>query len=840
MSFTDNYDTFLWAKSDPFVSLYTHMLCVGICAQELILAPSSECYLSFLKDSFGYDSGQVKNIIGYVCSLHDIGKAHPLFQRKAEKQYEQWKKGGFGSLFQNEIEIEPFRHEYYSGKILKRIWAESDIDPDASELFASIIELHHQKRKPRRIKEPKATEWSFIQRQLECRMSDFFLNNTDLIFPHNTDATGMLITGILIIADWIASSSFFDLVEGKTNDEIRKHSRTVIERLGLISDGTKLKCGSFQETWPDIDEPRPIQQVCEDLDPSAILTIIEAPMGEGKTEAALFFAARVSQYYRKRGFYMALPTQATSDQMHQRINGLLNAHGIREARLLHGNAKLFEEVDHFQTEDDTEAMKWMRPLRMGLLEENGVGTVDQVMAAVLLSRFSMIRFVGLENKVLIIDEIHAYDMYMSEIIGKLLEWCRALQIPVILLSATLQDSQKQRYLKCFAAKSVDTSKGYPLLTQVLPEGDLIEKEARASSIKEIVFISERIGYDPETIADRAMEKVAYGGCIALIMNTVKHAQEVFLACKLIKPEDVELILFHGRFPVGRRKEIESICVRKFGKKRDERPLKGILIATQVVEQSIDLDFDCMFSEIAPIDLLLQRAGRVHRHTCNARPEKMVRPEIVVLLPNELDTNDIKKRFGSSGVIYEPFVLSNTESIIGNGLKIELPNDVRDIIEKAYNSVTAENIKAHFSMMLEQGSMKNKADACIYTDPKEDTFFPIERPFPFILAATDDGYDGNAETATRLGNDQIRIAFCSEDQFKAVKNETDTLEMDRSIYLNSVSVRIYPGDIDEAKAIKAQKGMLRGIYLVNGERYSELGNYRLYNDIDLGVRWEVME
>lgn len=840
-SLTEKYDEYLWAKSDPFVSLSTHMLCVGICAQVFISASSSAGTLAFLKESFGYSAEQVNNIIGYICSLHDIGKAHPLFQMEVEKQYTKWKEAGFGELFQNEIRTGLFRHEYYSGKILKRIWEDAGIDEETSTLFASIIELHHQKHRPKRIKDPKkAKEWGMIHKQLEGSMSDAFLKGTRLIRPKNVDATCMLITSILILADWIASSSFFDGIEGKTCEEIQAHSRIVIERLGLTSDETKIKCGSFQETWPNIDAPRPVQLVCEELDPSALLTIIEAPMGEGKTEAALFYAARTCEYYNKSGLYMALPTQATSNQIHQRINGLLASHGIHGARLLHGTANLFEKVDHFQTEDDFEAMKWMRPLRMGLLAENGVGTVDQIMAAVLLSRFSMIRFAGLENKVLIIDEIHAYDMYMSEIIEKLLRWCRAMNIPVLLLSATLQESQKKRYLNCFAAKTMDTSKSYPLLTQVLPKGDLIEKEAQASSVKEIEFTAERTGYDSDMIAAMAMEKVAEGGCIALILNTVKHAQEVFIACQRAKSEDVDIMLFHGRFPIGRRKDIESVCVRKFGKERDQRPSKAILVATQVVEQSIDLDFDGMITEIAPIDLLLQRSGRVHRHPCNARPEKMSHPQIAVLLPDGTETSDIKARFGSSGVIYEPFILSNTEAIIDSGLKMEIPNDVRAVIEKAYNNVTAENIQSHLSMLMEQGLMKNKADACIYTEPQEDTFFPIERPFPFTYTSNDDGFEETVEASTRLGNDQIRIAFCSKEEYEAVKNGTDNINTDRSIYMNSVSVLLHPSRIEDPNVLKVRKGMLRGMYLLDGEEYAVMNNYKIHNDTDLGVSWEVME
>ena len=142
------------------------------------------------------------------------------------------------------------------------------------------------------------------------------------------------------------------------------------------------------------------------------------------------------------------------------------------ARLLHGTAFLTQQLpDTFATEDEAIAAKWIRPSRMGFLSANAVGTIDQAMATVLSTKFSSIRLAGLSNKVLIIDEIHAYDMYMSQIIEILLRWCYGCGIPVILLSATLQMSQKQRYLACFGMDSdVLLADSYPLLTQVLPNG----------------------------------------------------------------------------------------------------------------------------------------------------------------------------------------------------------------------------------------------------------------------------------------------------------------------------------------------------------------------------------
>lgn len=200
------------------------------------------------------------------------------------------------------------------------------------------------------------------------------------------------------------------------------------------------------------------------------------------------------------------------------------------------------------------------------------------------------------------------------------------------------------------------------------------------------------------IAARAISLTEHGGCVCVLMNTVKAAQEVYriLQTKLgdlgLLAGDVTTLLFHARFTVGRRNEIEQQCLRLFGRDAgDHRPNRAILVATQVVEQSLDLDFDTMISELAPIDLLLQRAGRVHRHRERKRPEGLEEPVIHVLVPNETASEDVNERYGLS--VYDSFLLYNTEQLLGKGVSVSVPKDVRGVIGQVYDHISPQAEKA---------------------------------------------------------------------------------------------------------------------------------------------------
>lgn len=427
----------LWAKTDPYKQLLPHMIDTGCCAKAYLESPASSALLSFFMAQWNCDEESAIAFVSYLVAIHDIGKATPQFQMQSEEQYQQLKKTALEAILPG-MQLPRVRHEYLSGQITKRVWRNQGVNGRVRDAYSCILTLHHQKPDESDRIKPKMHEcWQQIQDEIETRIRTIFNFTKDLPVSAELDPVCMLLTGILILCDWVASSGPFDSIPeitGNYYDRSYSIAKTALKRYGLIENHrrTESVC-SFQSLWPEIKNPRDIQSKCETLNTKAPLTIIEAPMGEGKTEAALYTAVCAAQELQKRGIYVALPTQATSNQMYGRFIHMLDTNGGGNTRLLHGTAFLMQgETDNIQSEDAAEAEKWLGSARMGLLDENGVGTVDQAMGAVLLARFSVLRLLGLANKALIIDELHAYDAYMSEIIESLLRWCKSLSIPVVL------------------------------------------------------------------------------------------------------------------------------------------------------------------------------------------------------------------------------------------------------------------------------------------------------------------------------------------------------------------------------------------------------------------------
>ena len=222
---------------------------------------------------------------------------------------------------------------------------------------------------------------------------------------------------------------------------------------------------------------------------------------------------------------MGLPTAATSNQMLGRVRGLLEMHQLGDVRLLHSMAWLVDDKtptqQQFNVEDVQSVEDWLRPLRRGLLSENAVGTVDQAMAAALRIKYGFLRLIGLAQKVLIIDEIHAYDIYMSTIIARLLEWCHVLDIPVIMLSATLQETQKREYIRQYGVGECTFDTAYPLITQVIGNGHVEQIPVSKTHMHAaLLFQPIRIGGAIPKTADLVQQRARNGGCICAMMNTV--------------------------------------------------------------------------------------------------------------------------------------------------------------------------------------------------------------------------------------------------------------------------------------------------------------------------------
>lgn len=758
-----DYDQWLWGKSAPFCSLSRHMIAVGACVMEYLGAESSKGIVMRLSEWMGLGEYETIHTCSYIASTHDIGKANPGFQP-------------YSGVSEGAYRVLNYRHEQYGAMRLKELWKRRSWSRRQISLLTAVIRVHHQGKGMGDSEKPVSAEWMALQDSLGARMWELFKPIDKLPPFENADALGVLLSAVLILCDWVASSEGFgaealpELEDAELLSALRVRARQVLRQYGLIGGEACAypRKPSFSAMFPaiPIHGMRPLQSACETVgDCPAMLTIIEAPMGEGKTEAALYLAGRLCETFEKRGIYMALPTAATSNQMVDRVRHMLEAHQSGKARLLHSMAWLIDDrslpAEVFETDDAPSAEDWLRPLRRGMLSENAVGTVDQAMAAALRIKYGFLRLAGLENKVLIIDEIHAYDLFMSTIIARLLEWCRALRIPVILLSATMQAQQKKKYLACYGIRDVKTEEAYPLITQVSEAGQVRETKIIDVYMKgSFRFIPRPLGSDPAAVAGYAIGRASGGGCICVMLNTVRQAQAVYRELK--RRGETQVMLFHARFTAKRRAEIEAQCIKVFGK-GGARPERMILVCTQVVEQSLDVDFDAMITQLAPMDLLLQRSGRVHRHGDNRRPAGMERPEIDVIVPESGSTMDVDKRFRQIGGVYRPSVMKSTEQLLGQGRMVSVPEDVRMCVEEAYKDISDQEPNEAIQEMMKDMYSVTSAEGVLLVSPETDEFFAETPSVANSLSLTDSNEDTFLHSArTRESDNSQRFAFLPKD------------------------------------------------------------------------------
>jgi len=663
--------------------------------------------------------------LAYLAALHDIGKADPHFQNKHLRQAERLRR----LAIPLPDDLTTFRHEARTASWMQaHLLDRQGWSQEIACVISQAVHGHHGNFHTSEDDEAKAQPqrfawWAQVRDTLARSLWDLLK-----LFPWQPEivcslsAFGVRFSGLVVLSDWIASNDrlyrYLQFAATHNPAEYLEAARTeairVVGELGF----TRLRSLSidypftFHNCWPACATLRPSQQTLQELlttqPPAPGLAIIEAPMGEGKTEAAIYLAEYWRRVGNRTGAYLALPTAATSNQMHDRYTRFLITQGDHRApRLVHGMAWLIDDATRIEDPsaweidsgdeaeyDNAVVQDWFRPSKRALLAPEGVGTVDQVLMAALNVRHGFLRLFGLAQKVLIIDEVHAYDAYMTTILTQLLAWCRALEIPVILLSATLASPQKRALLAAYGgvppknALPVDQA-AYPLLTFLPCDGDITEVSVPRDATRDrTIHLVTHPGLltRPRQIAELAVESVAHGGCACVLVNSVSEAQAVFRELQQCAPPTTTYRLFHARFRAEERQRLEREIVACFGKEAGEdghpgRPQRAILVATQVVEQSLDVDFDVMISQLAPIDLLLQRAGRLHRHARGLRPtgEQAV---LHILLPDE-GTYD----FANTGFVYQPEILLRTMALLAGRTEINLPDDFRPLIEGCYSADT---------------------------------------------------------------------------------------------------------------------------------------------------------
>lgn len=677
----------IWAKTAPKKSLINHMLETGIVAK--CLTDTNGIYhpvLNRLSEITGCDSDTLLTKIVFICAIHDIGKIHPTFQGRDEGTLEILKQEDL-----NQVSFDTrFRHEQYGANIFDKLSAE-DVDIKNSDIISQIIRMHHQKEQKKNsdidiIKiddKEKAKKWMHIQNEIYDYIKNVFqfdnlnlinknINKSELFVVQNA------ILGIMITSDWIASNNYvFDNQSYENIDEFLESRKTQALRFlnneGLIRQQIPVM-QNFMSAFGFNGRPvqNDVEKIVHKNDIKCML--IESDCGSGKTEAALYAAAVLGNRSGLSGIYMGLPTGVSAEAIQDRVDEFLTSRGMRNTKLYTSKSMLLREPDKQPV--------WTDMSRQRLLASSAVGTVDQVMTAARLVRFESVRMDGLASKVLIIDEIHAYDAYMLAVIKDLLKICGELDVPVIMLSATLPISTKNDLLGVLGDGDIELHNGYPVISYVTKDGRVHEHVSRQyMPDKKISCELLPILNDNDKIARYAVDAVKDGGCECVIMNTVADAICVYDKIKKNKKNDCKIILYHSRMTINARDKTSRKILAMCGKDRTKRPERVIIVGTQVLEQSLDIDVDYMIAAICPIDLLFQRIGRYHRHGDEGtiREHVVVANTVQVLIPATLSS------YGGTEYVYEKCYLDATiDAIREHNGHLLIPSGMPDMINYVYS------------------------------------------------------------------------------------------------------------------------------------------------------------
>lgn len=705
MRFTEipGFARLIWAKSgeDRGHGLLTHLLDVAAVTDAILeLEPASSLRWASLR--LGLPLEHTRRWLAALVGLHDFGKAIPGFQAK-------WQEGmqadmAHGLAFPPTactVDNHSCATVALLGPLLRK---ESEAQRDWVNAVVQAIGAHHgyqflsseiNDAKP--INEP--AQW----KQARQAIFDAYWQT---LAPQGVPTLDELelpvvnwLSGLTSTADWIASNAeWFPLGERGHDGLVAyfAHARQLafqaLDKAGWQPFQPLLNASAATETLlaqvvgKESLSARPLQEVGDRLlqqtqGPSLLL--VEAPMGEGKTELAFLAHLRLQAANGHRGLYIALPTQATGNAMFKRkltfLKNFVASHA--DVQLVHGGAAMnddllqLRDIDHSR-EATLSASAWFSQRRRPLLSPYGVGTIDQALLATLNVKHHFVRLWGLGNRVVVLDEVHAYDTYTSGLMAALLQWLKALGSSVVLMSATLPQARRNELLAAWGVNAAQIPElAYPRV--ILADDAGVHGEHFSARPLPPIHLH-GLGESVEEMADQAIELLAAGGCGAIIVNTVERAQTLYRMLRERLGRDVQLLLFHARFPADERRAHEQQVLELFGQSQN-RPQRALLVATQVAEQSLDIDFDFMLSDLAPVDLLLQRAGRLHRHIrCRPQAHADARLWVAGLNP---EFPDLKKT--AWGFVYDPYILGRTWALLREESVLHLPDDIERLVQWVY-------------------------------------------------------------------------------------------------------------------------------------------------------------
>lgn len=790
-------------SEDPeqYLPLWMHLTDTGLLMHKLVEFWIPESTKEMLLKDFK-DSDHLKRVSTLLGFVHDIGKISAIFQSKISEIIPEYH--GCSLPYEKYSDYKSQHSEAHHARISEAILLRNTNDCSWPEWICSIAGAHHGKVQQLRTvntlekrigslmagkSRDKRSEWYESWEELKKVILEF--TEYDISeFKTVSKSSQMVLCGLLIAADWLASNPcYFPLIPISDSGDINQYPERIEKawkKIGFTKPWkSKCECLSndifVQEFsfFPNEMQKAVINALNEAENPG--LLIIEAEMGTGKTEASLAAAEMFQQKAKSGGVFYGLPTQATANGLLPRFKEYVEKQSFSQVhsfRLLHGLANYNENYqsilrgkaqidDPIESEESTLIVHdWMEGRKQALFSDFVIGTIDQAIMSALEQKHVMLRHTALAGKVLIFDEVHSFDAYTQEYIARTLEWMGSYGVPVILLSATLPVTIKENLVKSYligkAGRKTKISynpvpNAYPLLTwtdgmdikQYVPQTEKIGKIIQIEKIKD--------SNDFRALADILNHSLVHGGCAAIICNTIKKAQDFYqflLSHKMFNKD--EICLFHSRFSNNDRFLLEKNIVQKLGKKSGDCGSKirsrFVVIASPVLEQSLDIDADFLISELAPGDLLLQRMGRLHRHI-RKRPAELEKPKCIVFGTDEiLDSG--------SEAIYGKWLLHQTARVLPD--KIVFPQDIPGFVESVYseNEIKSEEFKEYEEMKQIKSS---KANAYLLPSPSIKMTKTLNDFIPGILEGTAHGIESG-----------VRDGTFSKEAFLLIENSDKTI------------------------------------------------------------------
>lgn len=688
---------------------------------------------SFMQYAGELSAKQVKAWVIFFIALHDYGKFDIRFQRKALIAWESLQKARFMSLtMPTPLDCKNYDHGSAGLYWFDHDHAADEDIADDSDWMLQIIDLVEDEDESKKrwlswlrpvtghhgfvyapnhaipdkslrsdvaiaiVEQDKAARLAWLD-----ELERLFLQPVGLSLQDTPPTPSPLLAGFCSVADWLGSRS--DEVNFRYKSESISDLRDYFEQkcredaarvLALAGINGKPKPFAGVKKILGKHQPRQLQTLVNDLPLRSGLTIVEAPTGSGKTEMALAYAWRLLAANHADSIVFAMPTQATANAMLQRLEkmattlfedkpNLILAHG--HARFNDNFLKLKQISKTVQENEEAwvQCNEWLAQSRKRIfLGQIGICTVDQVLVSVLPVKHRFVRGFGVGRSVLIVDEVHAYDAYMYGLLEAVLKVQHEAGSSSILLSATLPQTLKNQLLSTYGhAMTMDLPDPYPLIswsaskenhTFTLPD----HEQPPLRSVQIECHVIENLL--PDTLLyKRIIQAAEQGAQVAIICNLVDVAQQ--LARDLQAMADVPVDIFHARYCLHDRQIKEKEALNYYGAE-GQRTTGRILVATQVIEQSLDVDFDWLITQLCPVDLLFQRMGRLHRHE-RSRPAGFEAACCTVLLPTGND-------YGTHGLIY-----SNTRVMWRTAQKLQsspepiinFPAAYRDWIEPVYRA-----------------------------------------------------------------------------------------------------------------------------------------------------------